>query len=500
MLAAGKICSMDLAEQPGLRLRSTRKPLAFARSGAAPVAAAPYHRRASDDPFHGTRVGSRTDLSCKSGLALLGVGAWRWKRSSAKRLRSNRGSNLPAKSIRTRLFSSSSEDDQDAVRFLTWADSVGIKVSSKIGIAPAGGLVRRRVVASSPISAGEVLVTLPVSATCSVETSTDSVPPPELSGLNSWWNKYPRSTFRIAAALAVNRERYEPYIAMLPDIEDIESPWTWPEEHLRYLSDSVASSARARRQALEEAWQALGKDGLMEKVPKELFFRAQHAAASRAFAGEVGASSSNIYFAGGLAGALLAIVAAFAGVFDLDSAAILALACVAAGGIGTAVASPGSEVLSYLPMIDQVNHQSGPPPKLEYDPGAQVWQLSAGQPYDSGDEVVFSYGDKDNDNLLLQHGFVEEDNPNDCLEIAAPGGQIVKFTRGGEATLENGGAGENLGEAAAVALRAADGMFLEDEDAEILKLVTPKERAELIVQWRKERRRLLLEAKARWLN
>ena len=52
-------------------------------------------------------------------------------------------------------------------------------------------------------------------------------------------------------------------------------------------------------------------------------------------------------------------------------------------------------MLSLLPVVDQVNHASGPPPKLEFDPASGSWELRADRAYAPGSEVLFSYGDKD---------------------------------------------------------------------------------------------------------
>mmetsp|Transcript_8363 Transcript_8363/g.19707 ORF Transcript_8363/g.19707 Transcript_8363/m.19707 type:complete len:485 (-) Transcript_8363:8-1462(-) len=391
--------------------------------------------------------------------------------------------------------------DTSSEEFLQWASSVGIEVTPKVKIAPAAGLIRRRVLATAPIAPGEVLVVLPSAATIAVDAAGDSVPPPELAGLSSWWAAFPRSTFQIAALLTAQRDRFEPYISMLPELEAVEAPWRWPEEHLTYLSDQVAAAARAKRTALEEAWQNLNDIGWGDKVPKDMFFRAQHAAASRAFTGEAAPTTLELGLVGGAAAVICAIAAVFGGLLDVDAAAVLACVGLISGLVWSATTGSASRVLTYLPVIDQVNHQSGPPPDLDLDPGTEVWQLKASQAYGVGDEVVFSYGDKDNDNLLLQHGFVEEDNPFDNVTLSSPDGASVRLARGGEAALvSSSGKASDLEQVIRAVLQGADSAFNEAEDATIMTVVKPQQRAELIVQWRRERRRLLLEAQARWMT
>merc|ERR1712241_898190 len=82
--------------------------------------------------------------------------------------------------------------------------------------------------------------------------------------------------------------------------------------------------------------------------------------------------------------------------------------------------SSKKQILSLLPVVDQVNHANGPPPRLVIDPIARCWELRSERRYEPGEEIVFSYGDKDTDLLLLQHGFVETDNPVDTLELPIP--------------------------------------------------------------------------------
>ena len=73
---------------------------------------------------------------------------------------------------------------------------------------------------------------------------------------------------------------------MLYPMENIYAPWLWEDEDLRFLPEKLAANAAARRRALDSACADLKAKGLAEAVPEELFLRAHHAAASRAFAGE----------------------------------------------------------------------------------------------------------------------------------------------------------------------------------------------------------------------
>ncbi len=100
--------------------------------------------------------------------------------------------------------------------------------------------------------------------------------------------RHPRSSIRLAAKLVFQRENFAPYIDMLYPLEEIYAPWLWPKEDLIFLPPRMVKSALARKEALETAYSDLESEGLSDRIPRDLFLRAHHAAASRAFAGEAG--------------------------------------------------------------------------------------------------------------------------------------------------------------------------------------------------------------------
>lgn len=115
----------------------------------------------------------------------------------------------------------------------------------------------------------------------------DARPPEEsLAALENWWLRHPRSSVRLAAKLVFQREQFGPYIDMLYPLDQIYAPWLWPEEDLKFLPKKMIDSALARKEALEKAYEDLKSEGLGNVIPRDLFLRAHHAAASRAFAGE----------------------------------------------------------------------------------------------------------------------------------------------------------------------------------------------------------------------
>mmetsp|Transcript_52940 Transcript_52940/g.166282 ORF Transcript_52940/g.166282 Transcript_52940/m.166282 type:complete len:341 (+) Transcript_52940:1150-2172(+) len=335
--------------------------------------------------------------------------------------------------------------------------------------------------------------------------------------------------------MAFERQRLGPYVAMLPELEEIQAPWRWSAEELRFVSDDVADLAAARREALEKACADLEALDCWDQSPRELFLRANHAVTSRAFSGRdqafAAGPGSDVVGLGVAAGtAFAAIGATTQGLISLEAGALGTAAVAAASAVVTA-ALGSREVLSVLPMVDQVNHASGPLPDLVLTSSSRTWELRAHRAFSKGEEVVFSYGAKDNDTLLLQHGFVEEDNPSDAAPLSVPEDaqlseatrtsledqdvKLLRFERRGVAlalapSTESDGyrpvelPEAALAEAAAAALRPALeaaklGWLCEAEDAAALAVAEVATRGELMVRWRRERRRLLAEAAQRWL-
>ena len=120
-----------------------------------------------------------------------------------------------------------------------------------------------------------------------MDASAPAEPGP-LAPLEGWWMRHPRSSIRLAAKLVFQRENFAPYIDMLYPLEEIYAPWLWPKEDLIFLPPRMVKSALARKEALETAYSDLESEGLSDRIPRDLFLRAHHAAASRAFAGEAG--------------------------------------------------------------------------------------------------------------------------------------------------------------------------------------------------------------------
>lgn len=268
---------------------------------------------------------------------------------------------------------------------------------------------------------------------------------------------------------------------------------------------------------MESACNDLKAEGLSDRVPEGLFLQAHHAATSRAFTGEGPDGILPLLGGGGLLAAI-GIVTALGAIDVLDGLLAGGVGLVACGSLG--VLSSKKQILSLLPVVDQVNHANGPPPCLVIDPIGKCWELRSERRYEPGEEIVFSYGDKGTDLLLLQHGFVETDNSVDMLELPIPlqdlssdirmtledeGVDMVRFLRGGAANLvtAKGEAAEpdlvtaeGLTEVVRIALRAElDASW--DEEA-VKQTIKPSAKAKLVLAWKCERQRLAQEAAKYW--
>lgn len=72
-----------------------------------------------------------------------------------------------------------------------------------------------------------------------------------------------------------------------------------------------------------------------------------------------------------------------------------------------------------VPVLDMTNHGCGDNlANFRYDDSARCFELVAGQEgYETGAQVLVSYGDLTNDDLYLLYGFVQAGNPNDVYEV-----------------------------------------------------------------------------------
>ena len=77
-----------------------------------------------------------------------------------------------------------------------------------------------------------------------------------------------------------------------------------------------------------------------------------------------------------------------------------------------------AESLALIPMLDLLNHRADAPTKLTWDAAQLAYVLVALETIRAGSEVHLSYGStRNNDDLVLNFGFVLSPNPHDVLLV-----------------------------------------------------------------------------------
>lgn len=83
----------------------------------------------------------------------------------------------------------------------------------------------------------------------------------------------------------------------------------------------------------------------------------------------------------------------------------------------SALGSEGSGNFALLPGIDMLNHSTNCRSRLKYDDESDTFGIVVHVEFEKDKEVFVSYGQKSNDDFLFFYGFVEGNNPADCITI-----------------------------------------------------------------------------------
>jgi histone-lysine N-methyltransferase SETD3 len=111
--------------------------------------------------------------------------------------------------------------------------------------------------------------------------------------------------------------------------------------------------------------------------------------------------------------AKLARVRLFGGV--LRDELIWARLCV--GSRVFAVTIDGLDTTALVPFADLLNHDPGRHTRWQYDQEAEAFTITALRDHAPGEEIYDSYGSKPSWRLLVQYGFVVDDNADDEAEL-----------------------------------------------------------------------------------
>jgi hypothetical protein len=314
-------------------------------------------------------------------------------------------------------------DAMDAERFMTWASSNGVLAPGlELALLPSGQKGMR---ASSALDGGRPVITAPHKLV--LETTTLSrAPPPYLP--SSWaapdaWASAPWYV-RLALMLLYEKQRgasspFLPWLRVLPTFEQFQAclPLHWTAAELDELHyDPLLDAIEKQRTEYESYFNTCAAT---TGATLEEFFWAIHCVRSRSFSGVYEGSvweerATQAGFTTLLAAGALAVGAAepsqvLNGVLAVGVTTIMRDFLVSNSG--------GLRRYVLCPVVDMMNHRGSYAATVSYEYFSNSFSATVSRPFNAGDEVCISYGERSNDQLLQFYGFTEVDNPNDQYEI-----------------------------------------------------------------------------------
>lgn len=179
---------------------------------------------------------------------------------------------------------------------------------------------------------------------------------------------------------------FAPYIGVLPEVEDVNPTFTWPDEDLAFLEGSpVVAATKSLQMKLEREYNDLlcGEDGLIAKFPDR--FPVEHF------------TKDNWVWA-----------------FTMLFSRAIRLRNLRVG-----------ERLAMVPYADLINHSAFSGAFIDaresgdwlFKDGEEEIILYADRGYRQMEQVYISYGQKSNAELLLLYGFALERNPYNSVDV-----------------------------------------------------------------------------------
>ncbi|CAG9466783.1 unnamed protein product [Pedinophyceae sp. YPF-701] len=438
--------------------------------------------------------------------------------------------------------------DAKTSRFLEWCAAAGIKAPA---VAPANFAGLRGLGVKDPVTDGVDIVTVPFQSALTVVPFA-KCPVPDLPK-DVWKALSPEGKMAVVLLHEKRRgaeSRLHAYIENLPETYD--STATWSEQDLKRLQcPYLVAESRKMATSWKKMFDDLSPHGAAASLSEVQW--AMQAVQSRLFSGPY--SGRSLQERAQLAGVLsfLALGAVLAGV-GLQEALNGFLSALVFNLIYDYSLSSRLKWYAMCPMIDLANHVTGAQSDVAYQYFTDSFTLEVGDVPPPGQQLMISYGEKTNDQLMLFYGFLEEGNPADLYtmtsladrlaaqghaatparmqaieqagladaaaraEIARsgfqrPALQVARIltcdearlaSEGAEAVVQKGSREQErvLGEALVGAVRAeleAMGTTLEEDDA-LLRGVSDSEalqdRAVLAVRARREKKALLRDAAA----
>ncbi|EKX51728.1 hypothetical protein GUITHDRAFT_102333 [Guillardia theta CCMP2712] len=297
--------------------------------------------------------------------------------------------------------------------FEEWAEKAGIQNPTIKMSEFASGMK-----AISPVSSGDILVTVPSTSVLRVVKGQSRLP----SRLKGY----------VSEGTWQGLEWFVRWIEVLP--KSLSTPFHWNEESVKELQyqpliDKIEKQKREWRSIFDK----ISCDN--PQFQEADFYNACEMARSRAFSGPyVGKLPKDQMFLTGL------LVALSTQLHLLEtSQAALGAVLVVGGILANTFLLPNFLGLTHYviaPMIDMINHDGQSKSIVTYQALQAAFEVQSSSNFNVGDQVFISYGDRSNDQLLQYYGFVEMDNVHDLYEIADLDGKLRK--KGGKGGSEVG--------------------------------------------------------------
>uniref|UniRef100_A0A7S4NB00 Rubisco LSMT substrate-binding domain-containing protein n=1 Tax=Guillardia theta TaxID=55529 RepID=A0A7S4NB00_GUITH len=324
--------------------------------------------------------------------------------------------------------------------FEEWAEKAGIQNPTIKMSEFASGL--RGMKAISPVSSGDILVTVPSTSVLRVVKGQSRLPS-RLKGYVSegtwqgleWWAQLAVLLLwekGHARSPSTEPSSFVRWIEVLP--KSLSTPFHWNEESVKELQyqpliDKIEKQKREWRSIFDK----ISCDN--PQFQEADFYNACEMARSRAFSGPyVGKLPKDQMFLTGL------LVALSTQLHLLEtSQAALGAVLVVGGILANTFLLPNFLGLTHYviaPMIDMINHDGQSKSIVTYQALQAAFEVQSSSNFNVGDQVFISYGDRSNDQLLQYYGFVEMDNVHDLYEIADLDGKLRK--KGGKGGSEVG--------------------------------------------------------------
>ncbi|SCV05087.1 LANO_0G18184g1_1 [Lachancea nothofagi CBS 11611] len=207
---------------------------------------------------------------------------------------------------------------------------------------------------------------------------------------------------------------YKPYLDLLPNTEDISTPYFWTSEELSALkgTDLLIKTERNLKKLVGEWFDVIAKVDAADENDTQFYLQSSSSPNFNV--------SDHIQHAESLSWHSFSAYLWSTYIFSSRAFPELIFNDKSLENVNQAF---------LFPIVDLLNHANGKKVKWHCVPPENALTFSTDEKLAAGDEVCNNYGDKSNEELLLGYGFAIPDNDFDTatLTLRLPPGQIESF-------------------------------------------------------------------------